>query len=253
MTGRPGSQIPDEKAGRPHRARCDVCGGVIESHHDWDVVTCPCGRLCLSGGPRQRRVSWQADPGSSWTDLSDEEAEEEAASDGTSTMDLSGLLVELFGRIPPLAREAVDGLDRDQLVRRPGPGANPIGWLVWHIARVEDCQVAPITGADQVWVGGDWAPRFGLPADPSNSGYGHTEGQVAAVRPEGPGVLVEYMDAVHARTTEFLGGVGPGDLDRIVDRSWDPPVTVGVRLVSIAVDCLEHAGQAAYARSLLGF
>ena len=30
-----------------------------------------------------------------------------------------------------------------------------------------------------------------------------------------------------------------------VDRSWDPPVILGVRLVSVIVDALQHAGQAA--------
>ena len=40
----------------------------------------------------------------------------------------------------------------------------------------------------------------------------------------------------------------PDDLDRVVDRRWDPPVTLGVRLVSIADDSLQHAGQAAYVR-----
>jgi len=49
----------------------------------------------------------------------------------------------------------------------------------------------------------------------------------------------------------MLEGVTGTELDRIVDRRWDPPVTVGVRLVSVADDCLQHAGQAAYARGLL--
>jgi len=39
----------------------------------------------------------------------------------------------------------------------------------------------------------------------------------------------------------------------VVDRRWDPPVTMGVRLVSIADDCLQHVGQAAYVRGLLGY
>jgi hypothetical protein len=41
-----------------------------------------------------------------------------------------------------------------------------------------------------------------------------------------------------------------GDLDRIVDTRWDPPVTLGVRLVSTIADCLQHVGQAAYAKGL---
>ena len=60
-----------------------------------------------------------------------------------------------------------------------------------------------------------------------------------------------YLDAVQARTVEWLQGLGAGDLDEIVDRRWDPPVTLGVRLVSVADDSLQHLGQAAYVRGLL--
>jgi len=167
-------------------------------------------------------------------------------------MDVAALLLELFGRIPPLARKAVEGLDANALTRRPGPGANTIGWLVWHMGRVQDAQLADVTGGEQVWTGGDWAGRLGLDPDPSNTGYGHVADEVEAVKPEGPDVLLGYLDAVQARTVEFLEGLAPEDLDRIVDRRWDPAVTLGVRLVSIADDCLQHAGQAAYIRGLLG-
>ena len=74
---------------------------------------------------------------------------------------------------------------------------------------------------------------------------------MAAVRPEGPEVLLEYLDAVAARTRTMLEGLVAPDLERVVDRRWDPPVTLGVRLVSIADDGLQHVGQAAYVRGLL--
>jgi uncharacterized damage-inducible protein DinB len=167
-------------------------------------------------------------------------------------MDVRDLLLELYGRIPSLAREAVEGLSPEALVEAPGAGANPIGWLVWHLARVEDAQIADVSGTEQLWVTEDWAGRFGLEPDPQNNGYGHTPDQVAAVRPESADALLEHLDAVHERTVAFLEEVTAADLDRVVDRHWDPPVTLGVRLVSIADDCLQHAGQAAYARGLLG-
>ncbi|MGH9066185.1 MAG: mycothiol transferase [Acidimicrobiales bacterium] len=168
-------------------------------------------------------------------------------------MDLSALLLELYGRIPPLAAEAVEGLDGDRLVEQVRPGANTVGWLVWHLARVQDHHVAEILEADQVWVGeGGWPGRFGLTADPSNTGYGHNPEEVAAVRPEEPEALTGYLGAVWDRTRPMLEGLAPADLDRVVDRRWDPPVTLGVRLVSVADDSLQHVGQAAYLRGLLG-
>lgn len=38
------------------------------------------------------------------------------------------------------------------------------------------------------------------------------------------------------------------ELSRVVDTSWNPPVTVSARLVSIVDDCAQHLGQAAYLR-----
>jgi uncharacterized damage-inducible protein DinB len=167
-------------------------------------------------------------------------------------MDIAALLLELYGRIPPLARSAVDGADLEALAERPSPDANPVGWLVWHTARVQDHHLSELLDEEQLWISGDWAPRFGLEPDPSNTGYGHSPAEVAAVRPERPEVLVEYLDAVDRRTCAWLARLTPLELDQVVDRRWDPPVTLGVRLVSVADDGLQHLGQAAYVRGLLG-
>ncbi len=166
-------------------------------------------------------------------------------------MDVSALLLELYGRIPPLDAYAITGLDVDQLVKQPSPGANTIAWLVWHLARVQDSHVAEFLETSQVWVEGDWAQHFGLEPDPANTGYGHSESDMLAVRPESPEVPTTYLATVDQRTRSTLGSLVPADLDRVIDRRWDPSVTLGVRLVSIAGDCLQHAGQAAYARGLI--
>jgi hypothetical protein len=166
-------------------------------------------------------------------------------------MDVAALLAELYGRVPPLAQQAVDGLAPDRLTEPPSPGANTIAWLVWHLARVQDHHVSELLDTEQLWVTGDWAARFGLEPDPRNTGYGHTPEQVLSVRPSDPAVLIDYLAATDARCRELLDRLQPGDLDKVVDRRWDPPVTMGVRLVSVADDCLQHAGQAAYVRGLL--
>jgi hypothetical protein len=166
-------------------------------------------------------------------------------------VDVRDLLIESFDRLPDLVRGAVDGLTPEQLRWTPAPRANSIGWLVWHLARIQDDHVAELLGQEQVWVTGDWAARFGLDADVADTGYGHSPAQVATVRPDGAQVLVDYYDAVAARTNELLRGLTPEDLDRIVDKRWDPPVTLGVRLVSVLDDDAQHVGQAAYVRGLL--
>lgn len=165
-------------------------------------------------------------------------------------MEVNALLLDLYGRIPPLAGEAVDGLSADRLIAQPAPGANTIAWLVWHLTRIQDFYVSDYMETDQVWVGSDWAARFGLEPDPSNHGYGHTETDMLSVRPQRPEVLIEYLDAVDQRVRIYLAGLTPDDVDRVVDLDWDPPVTLGVRLISIADDGLQHVGQAAYLRGM---
>jgi hypothetical protein len=166
-------------------------------------------------------------------------------------MELHELLVELFGRIDEDIHEAVDGLGADALLTPPADGANPIGWLVWHLTRVQDDHIADILEQDQVWTSGQWASRFGVAPDPSNTGYGHSWDDVLTIRPESTNALIEYYQAVAARTRELLERTTLQDLDRIVDERWNPPVSLGVRLVSIADDNIQHAGQASYVRGIL--
>jgi uncharacterized damage-inducible protein DinB len=166
-------------------------------------------------------------------------------------MTLAELLVDAFTRIRDGAHEVLDGLTPDEIAHRPTARSNSIGWLVWHLTRVQDAQLADVAGHEQLWVADGWAERFGMDPDPSDHGYGHTREQVAAVRPESGELLVDYLDAVHARTVHYLGTLADDDLDRVVDENWDPPVTLGVRLVSVVDDDVQHAGQAAYVRGLL--
>jgi hypothetical protein len=166
-------------------------------------------------------------------------------------MTLGELLVDAFDRIREGAAAAVEGLTPDQLAERPSPKANSIGWLVWHLARVQDDHVAAVADREQVWTSQGWHERFGLPFDADDTGYGHTSEQVDQVRGLAAADLVGYLEAVHAVTTEFVRPLTPADLGRVVDERWDPPVTLGVRLVSIVNDDQQHVGQAAFIRGLL--
>ena len=159
-------------------------------------------------------------------------------------------MIDAFGRVVENGRAVVDGLTDDQLAFRPGPDANSIAWLVWHLARIQDSHVAEVAGRPQVWEAQGFVDRFDLPLGRDDTGYGHTSDQVAKVRASA-GLLADYLGAVHAQTVEYLRTLGDDDLDRIVDERWDPPVTLGVRLVSVVDDDCQHVGQAAYVRGLL--
>src|SRR5215217_2820556 len=159
------------------------------------------------------------------------------------------LLLDAFGRIRQIVEATLEGLDDGSLIVRPAGTGNSIAWLIWHLARVEDAQVADVAGMDEVWSAQDFTARFGLPLRPRDTGYGHSSDQVDAVRAPAE-LLLDYYDAVHRQTVDYVQALGDEDLDRVVDTRWNPPVTLGVRLVSIIADCLQHAGQAAYAKGL---
>ncbi|RJQ81820.1 DUF664 domain-containing protein [Pseudonocardiaceae bacterium YIM PH 21723] len=166
-------------------------------------------------------------------------------------MDVSELLVDGFERVHEEVQAAVQGLSGPLMIARLDPDANSIAWLVWHLARVQDDHIAGVAGFEQAWTGQGWAERFGLPFPVGDIGYGHGPEDVGAVRIEDPELLLGYADAVHRQTVKWVSGLRPADLDRIVDENWDPPVTLGVRLISVLSDDLEHAGQAAYVRGIL--
>jgi uncharacterized damage-inducible protein DinB len=166
-------------------------------------------------------------------------------------MNTSELLIDAFERVRDVTRNAVDGLSADQLAARPGPAANSIGWLVWHLLRVQDDHVADVAGLEQVWTAQGWMQKFGLPFDASVIGYGQNSADVAATVIGSVELLTGYLDAVHQQTVTYLGSLSDTELDRVVDERWDPPVTLAVRLISVISDDLQHAGQAAYVRGLL--
>jgi hypothetical protein len=161
------------------------------------------------------------------------------------------LLADAFDRIRGVVGRALDGLTDEQLTEQVGPVANPISWLVWHLTRIQDDHVAAVAGTQQRWTTGDWAERFDLPFGSRATGYGHSPEQVTQVKVASADLLTGYLDDVTEATLAYLGTVGESDLDRIVDESYDPPVTLGVRLLSVVGDDLQHVGQAAFARGII--
>jgi uncharacterized damage-inducible protein DinB len=160
------------------------------------------------------------------------------------------LLADAFGRIRDDVHRVLDGLSPDQLAARLDSDANSIGWLIWHLTRIQDDHIAGVAGTEQVWMSGGWVGRFGLPLEPADHGYGHTSAQVGSVIVEA-GRLRDYYNAVHEVTLAYVTGLTDADLDRVVDDRWDPPVTLGVRLVSVIHDDVTHTGQAAFIRGIL--
>jgi hypothetical protein len=162
----------------------------------------------------------------------------------------TGVLRDAFERVRDAVHPAVNGLTVEELGFRPDAESNSIAWLVWHLTRIQDDHVADLSGVPQVWVAQGWSERFALPLDVSDTGYGHDADAVGSVRADASSLL-GYFEDVHDATGAYLGTITDQDLDRVVDRRWNPPVTLGVRLVSVIADDLQHVGQASYIRGIV--
>ena len=166
-------------------------------------------------------------------------------------MSSNDLLTDAFERIRDAVHPAVTGLSSEELAFRLEAETNSIAWLVWHLTRIQDSHVAELAGRQQVWTEKGWVTRFGLPLPTADTGYGHGPDESAKVVADST-LLLGYFEDVHETSLEFVRLLDETDLARVVDPGWDPPVTVSIRLVSVIADDLQHVGQAAYLRGILG-
>ncbi len=167
-------------------------------------------------------------------------------------MEWQELIADGFSRVLEVLEPAFDGLTPADLDLRPNEQANSMGWTAWHLCRGADAQIAALMGANQVWTEKAWFTKFKMPPDPDNTGYGASSEEVGKFRSPEPAVILGYYREIMAHTKKYLSSLGLSDLDRKLDETWFQPVpTVGIRLVSILADSLEHAGEIAYIRGLV--
>ncbi len=159
------------------------------------------------------------------------------------------LLIDGFKRVHEGVIAVVTGLEQKQLLYRPTKDANSIAWLVWHLARVEDDHIAHVAGTEQRWHS-SWHKRFALPYPVDALGYGQTSDEVGQMNATTE-LLKEYYAEVHEQTIAFISALSEKDYQHEVDKNWDPPVTMAVRLISVLNDTTQHVGQAAYVRGIL--
>lgn len=149
------------------------------------------------------------------------------------------------------AAVAVKGLSAEALNAHPGGHPNSIAWLLWHAGRQMDMQLSALNGQPQVWEAQGFRERFNLGELGDTMGYGHTAEQARSIVVEDSALLVEYLVATGEALAAYAETLSEADLSEIIDRSWTPPVTRGVRLVSMIDDAAQHVGQAAYAAGIL--
>jgi Protein of unknown function (DUF664) len=165
-------------------------------------------------------------------------------------MNSSEILTDGYTRINELVARALKEATPEELAFRPDPDGNSVAWLVWHLTRVQDSHLAEVLDEEQRWMSEGWVERFDLALEAASTGFGHTSEQVAIVGGAPLELLRGYQDDVYEHTLRFFAGLRDSDFDRVVDTRWDPPVTLGVRLVSVLSDNLQHAGQALFVRGI---
>lgn len=163
-------------------------------------------------------------------------------------MNSNEILSDLAQR-PIDAANALPSLTSEQLNAHPGGHPNSVAWLLWHSGREVDAQLADLTGGTQEWE--RYRDRFGLGAAGDAVGYGQSPEEAEGIVVGDQGLLLEYLEAALAAVHRYTGSLSEEDLDEVIDSNWTPPVTRGVRLISIIDDAIQHMAQAAYVAGAL--
>jgi uncharacterized damage-inducible protein DinB len=164
-------------------------------------------------------------------------------------MNWQQLVIENFERISQVLKSALEDLTQEDLNQQPNPESNSMGWIAWHLTRVQDRAIADLAGEEQIWIKDKWHSSFVRSADPQDVGVGHGSEDLAAFRSPDAKTLLAYHLAVLERTKGYLSNLSQPELDRKIDHPRFP--TVGLRLTAIINDNFQHAGQVAYVRGLL--
>ena len=159
------------------------------------------------------------------------------------------LIANIFERVEQMLMKALKGLEKSDLNEQPKPDCNSIGWLVWHLIRVQDRAIADMVKEEQLWLRGGWYSKFNRKADPEDFGLGHDIDGLKAFESPDADILLAYHNAVQERTKHYLATLSESELDGPTGQPKFP--TVGLRLVAIINDNLQHTGQVAYLRGLL--
>ena len=164
-------------------------------------------------------------------------------------MEFQQLLIEVFERVSQMLEKALDGLTQDDLNCLPNPDCNSIGWLVWHLTRVQDSAISNLMDKEQCWIVGKWYSKFGRNPDPTDRGVGHTSVDVSNFKSPDSKTLLDYYNAVFKQTKEYIGKLSTAELGREMDNPRNP--LVGLRIAGIINDNIQHIGQIAYLRGML--
>jgi len=160
------------------------------------------------------------------------------------------LLVDMYQRMSQQLVQVLTGLTVEDLQKRPAKGANPIGWLAWHVTRSMDRILGDIVLGEQLWIKEGWHTKFNRPPDANDTGFGHTDAQVDSLIIPDVQTLLGYHNAVMEPLLRYLAGLSEEELDRHHSSLLYSGATREVHK-RLTLSDLEHVGQAAYVRGLI--
>ena len=164
-------------------------------------------------------------------------------------MEFQQLLVMIFERVPQVLEKALDGLTQDDLDYLPKTDCNSIGWLTWHLIRVQDTAISRLMEKEQLWIADKWYSKFNRSADSTDRGVGHRSEEVSSFQSPDTNTFLNYYQAILKRTNEYISNLSTTELERETDIPRFP--TVGIYLASLTSEILQHLGQIAYLRGML--
>ena len=165
-------------------------------------------------------------------------------------MTLNEFIVDALDKENGFLMEALDGLGPDELAWQPGADANSIGWILWHMVRVEDMWIQFFAQFQtELWETEGWHEKFGLPT--RDNGFGHTPEQVNNFPGVDLGQFLQYRASVRQATLAYLDTLTPDDMER-VPRERRPEMSLGAMFRQIIGEMYQHVGHIAYLRGLQG-
>ena len=165
-------------------------------------------------------------------------------------MTLNEFIVDALDKENGFLLEALDGLGPEELAWQPAADANSIGWILWHMVRVEDMWIQFFAQFQtELWETEGWHEKFGLPT--RDNGFGHTSEQVNNFPALDLSEFLRYRSAVRQATLAYLDTLTPEDMGR-VPRERRPEMSLGAMFRQIIGEMYQHVGHIAYLRGLQG-
>ncbi|MFC1920962.1 DinB family protein [Chloroflexota bacterium] len=167
-------------------------------------------------------------------------------------MNQKELLIAGFERISGTLERTLEALTVEDLNFQSKPDSNSMGWLAWHLTRWQDFQTSSSLKKEQLWIEQGWNKKFSQPADANDTGMGHKEEDLAKYKSPDAATLIAYNKAVLERLKEYVSTLSDSDLDKVVEGTpIKPPPTVGLMVIGLWSDGMQHMGQIGYVRGLL--